>query len=224
MHSNDKASSVRGQNIRIEPGQKIHIEFKRTEYADLSKPYTEKECLKPEEIKTTQSEKHTFENVFSVKVCEEKCYRERFPMFCGCELSSDDIGRECSIYDFFNCRFNYYLYQKCKEDCKEPCEYVKYSATYSVTPYDTSANSRNTEEVNKRLISISLQPETLDTTYITQRPRYQFFDIFSNIGGLMGLCLGISLITLLEVFEFFFSSLISECKKLFNHIQTCRQT
>ena len=51
------------------------------------------------------------------------------------------------------------------------------------------------------MLELNIYPQTLEHTIVTQQPRYHPFDIFSNIGGLMGLCLGISLVTLVEFLE-----------------------
>ncbi len=44
----------------------------------------------------------------------------------------------------------------------------------------------------------------LSETIIEERPVYSFVVVVSNLGGLLGLYLGFSLLTLLEIVEFWF--------------------
>ncbi len=44
----------------------------------------------------------------------------------------------------------------------------------------------------------------LSETIIEERPVYSFVEVISNLGGLLGLYLGFSLLTVLEIVEFWF--------------------
>ena len=48
---------------------------------------------------------------------------------------------------------------------------------------------------------ISVFYEDLKYTWINQKPKMQFIDLISNIGGSLGLFVGISFISFLELFE-----------------------
>ena len=56
------------------------------------------------------------------------------------------------------------------------------------------------EEMRRRLLQLNVYYITPEEKHMTQHPRYNAFEIFSRIGGLMGLCLGVSLISVLELY------------------------
>jgi hypothetical protein len=55
----------------------------------------------------------------------------------------------------------------------------------------------------KTFFSINVYFSDLKYTLITQQPKYEIFDLISNVGGILGLFLGISFISFLEIFEVF---------------------
>ena len=102
-------------------------------------------------------------------------------------------------------------FNSCTTNCKRRCEFVKYASTVTTATFPNPlsvafANRsgfpvKTEEEMRRRMLELNIYPQTLEHTIVTQQPRYHPFDIFSNIGGLMGLCLGISLVTLVEFLE-----------------------
>lgn len=44
----------------------------------------------------------------------------------------------------------------------------------------------------------------LKYTFISQQPKVELFDLISNIGGILGLFLGVSFLTCVEFFEILF--------------------
>ena len=158
---------------------------------------------------------------YTVSGCESDCTDEDEYNQCGCyERASNDTANECTIANVRLCLQKPNLdFSYCNNRCKKPCRYTKYAYKWSSAFFPNNygfellqllrRKAETKDTASKRYLQLNVYPETLDTTYISQRPRYEFFDIFSNIGGLMGLCLGISLITFLEVIEFLFCCIVS---------------
>ena len=67
--------------------------------------------------------------------------------------------------------------------------------------------------MRRRMLELNIYPQSLEHYSLTQQPRYNAFDIFSNVGGLMGLCLGVSLISVLELCDFICSCLFQLLKR-----------
>ena len=70
-------------------------------------------------------------------------------------------------------------------------------------------------DLKQSVLSLKIFYNDLTYTLISQQPKMQLFDLISNIGGLLGLFLGVSFLTLAEVLEAFlaiFQILIANLK------------
>ena len=57
------------------------------------------------------------------------------------------------------------------------------------------------EEVNKHFIVLYIYYNKLSYKFISQNPKTEMFNFISNIGGLLGVFLGISFLSFIEIFE-----------------------
>jgi hypothetical protein len=57
------------------------------------------------------------------------------------------------------------------------------------------------ENVSKTFYSINVYYQNLKYTLISQHPKTELFGLYSNIGGTLGLFLGFSFISIIELFE-----------------------
>jgi hypothetical protein len=67
--------------------------------------------------------------------------------------------------------------------------------------YDILTNSYDQNPKNSSNYTIGVYYEDLKYTLISQQPKIELFGLISNIGGTLGLFIGFSFITLLEIFE-----------------------
>ena len=58
--------------------------------------------------------------------------------------------------------------------------------------------------MNKNLIIIYVYYKELKYTLISQQPKTEIFDLISKIGGILGLFMGISFMSLIEILEILF--------------------
>ena len=70
--------------------------------------------------------------------------------------------------------------------------------------FSYSNKFKNFEEVRKYFFSIYIYYEDLKYTIITQQPRSETFNLISNIGGTLGLFIGISFLSFIEILELIF--------------------
>lgn len=154
---------------------------------------------------------------------------------CGCQSSLLEFEKECvrklSDKDLMNdskkCVANYLkgfqnemLNEKCRKYCPLECD----SLSYSITQYLGLINDKgkiskvrkegsyglefdNYEELNKHFVGILVYFKDLKYTLIRQEPKTQMFDFISNIGGILGLFLGISFLSFIEIFEILIENL-----------------
>jgi len=84
----------------------------------------------------------------------------------------------------------------CENYCPLECDSVKYETSHSFTKY-----SEKYQESNKNMISFRIFYEKLDYTVMDEVAQMNVFDLISNVGGNLGLFIGISFISFAEVFE-----------------------
>ena len=59
----------------------------------------------------------------------------------------------------------------------------------------------NYEQVQKRFVSVKIYFNEMKYTFISQKPKTEVVDLVSNMGGTMGLFLGVSFLSFVEIFE-----------------------
>ncbi|XP_070552376.1 acid-sensing ion channel 5-like [Ptychodera flava] len=132
---------------------------------------------------------------------------------CGCkEIHMPGPYRECNLQESLTCTsplIDTFGHQN-TEFCNVACEEVNYipHISYANIPskplvddlWDKKNMSRDFLRDNYADVSVFL--EDLNCKQITFVPAITLNSIWSNFGGLMGLCLGASLITIVECIDF----------------------
>ena len=59
------------------------------------------------------------------------------------------------------------------------------------------------EQINRNFAYITVYYKELKYALITQEPKTEIFNFISNIGGILGLFLGISFLSFIEILEMF---------------------
>lgn len=111
----------------------------------------------------------------------------------------------------------------CLESCPQECEYVDYTTTVSssqfptITYSDVLVYNENISEnfaadksqkqftsVKSSVLSVNVFSKSDLYMNVREKPSTEFEQFISNFGGAMGLFLGISLLSLVEIFELFY--------------------
>ena len=110
-------------------------------------------------------------------------------------------------------------YENCAAYCPLECDSISYAITGYNEPIpinsgNISNSTRNSysslekfdtyEEVSKHFIVIYVYYKELEYTLISQVPKTEIFGFISNVGGTLGLFLGISFLSFMEIFEILF--------------------
>jgi len=105
----------------------------------------------------------------------------------------------------------------CSKECPLECDSVKYDLSISFTKLIVErivslsnelggiANPKFkmlTEKDSQDLVFVNVFYKDLDYTSISQLPKMDFFDLVSNIGGNLGLFIGVSFLSFAEIIEF----------------------
>jgi len=184
-----------GQNPLFLKAGKIHFLtiIKSETEAKLSEPYNS--------CKETKTDLH-----YHQMNCIESCIFNNIGITRNCTLN-DSLFKvsglnECPRFDFGFVRQDYL--EDCEKKCLPSCESVKSSSQMAQFDYDDPVNSQT---IIKFVVS------DLSSLSITQIPKKTTFEFISaDIGGALGLFMGISFLNFIEIFEFIvdiFSSLIA---------------
>ena len=211
-----------GESIFVGPGQSVDIALRKEVHKTLPKPYSEEDCVDGEQDFNSSD---VLGYPYSQKACASACYNSRYKEVCDCYIQSRNRDLECTYTHLINCPdlYTFDVREECLNNCKRTCNFVKYIPTISKSAYPNPVAveaarrlnfpAQNESAIRRRLLELSLHFATLDETRVTQHPRYEPFEIFSNFGGMLGLCLGVSLISLLELCEFLLRLLLICCKR-----------
>ena len=95
---------------------------------------------------------------------------------------------------------NIVINSKCVIECPEKCDSVKYETFYSFTKFERN-NSFNVKIDD--YVAFGVYFDSLDYTLIDQIPKMNKLDLISNIGGNLGLFIGVSFLSFAEIIELF---------------------
>jgi hypothetical protein len=150
---------------------------------------------------------------------------------CSCNSSLRDFEKDCVKHffqketDIFKCIRNYLnnltkkttFKRKCRSYCPLECDSMTFRISNYIEQFPVSGRISNEsknayelekyttyEQVNKHLIQLHVYYNDLRYIQISQEPKTETFTFISNIGGILGLFIGISFLSLIEIFELFF--------------------
>ncbi|RUS86266.1 hypothetical protein EGW08_005958 [Elysia chlorotica] len=209
--------------VSLVPGAYADVRFKHERTKFLPLPYESAGsggCVDTEDPTFINPLK--FHNTYSFDLCVQELLIDRLHDQCGClfqPFASTLKVKECTVLKFHVCFLtvqSQVLSDALKPDsnlCIESCENLNYVTTLSysaldsesIKPYLSSPNGTNIsvmlEADLKNFIFIQIQPLSLDVNTVEHVPEMTLLDIFAQIGGCMGLFLGASLMTWMEIFD-----------------------
>jgi hypothetical protein len=161
--------------------------------------------------------------IYTQKDCIDLCVEEFIEKMC------DQINKNKK-----KCRFEYWdestknIPRKCFLECPIECEYISYKLIPFYAGAITNINEKimlnairerkipsvhNVSTFLKNCIFISVHYNSLHYTMINQLPKMEIFDLVSNIGGTLGLFIGISFLSFVELIELVYYLCVSLMRK-----------
>ena len=168
---------------------------------------------------------------YSFSACTAECKTDAYEEHCGCVPYKQQyvVGAYIPVCKLSQseCKPPGNFFAECHGKCKQPCEYTEYS--FTMESRDWVTKSMKKRKVNgsienwykyelenlpqENYINLIVQFKSLGYTSISQHAAYPGSALFGNIGGMMGLCLGASILTVVEILEFW----LREClRRLMN--------
>jgi hypothetical protein len=172
----------------------------------------------------------SYNNAYDYYNCKLLCFQKYLGSICKCQslLSRQffyDNMRECESHDetcaldaWLNFSNNLDIINEC--ECPVKCISVSYTSTNSISDFPTKFYAENIlsqfplmiarftdkskmtyENIRKRVIAINVYYDEIKEALIKNEIKMSSFDLFSCIGGILSLFVGINIITFIEFFE-----------------------
>jgi len=151
---------------------------------------------------------------------------------CNCETTFENFATDCLTRPgdpLFNseikkCVANYLKtfrvkeqFEKCQKFCPKECVSMSHimSSYFELIPISGILSSsmrkisdfekfKTYEEIHEHYIRVYVYYKDLKYTLISENPKTEPFNFISSIGGILGLFLGISFLSFIEMFEIIF--------------------
>ena len=143
------------------------------------------------------------------------CSSKLGEFYTNCYINGTDIMRKC-IDSYTNKIISdkEFFIKYCLDRCPVECDYIIYKTNtnyvqfsdkvldYYKLMYPQYGNMTN-EMLGKNVVYLNVNYANLQYTFINQIPTSDLISLISNIGGTLGLFLGISFFSLVEILEIF---------------------
>ena len=203
---------------RLKTGQERFLIIDKLSEKKLDIPYNPcqnnkviKQTLTPEILKSIGDYEYRQNNCYSI------CSMNYLTLACNCTFNE---SINCADSNCLKVEYDAFDYTKqCSHLCPVECDSNHYTVKKQAVSYLPSGEklielrewlkvkNKDSDLSDRKLISkimyMNFFYENLKYTSITQIPKMIFSDLVSNVGGTLGLFLGISLLSFIEVLEFF---------------------
>ncbi len=202
------------------PGQRIEVAVKKMVFKRKPAPF-------PANCSEGSSVKQVIPGRYSRKNCQSSCVLNEIYEKCGSVFPQNSVYMPETHYpntdkyvnsqQFYQCGYEVYKAMNTSAcDCPYPCEQVFYVTEVSRRPwrqsfitarvrkslskfFNISANEVNLDLAKKSLIHLSVFHSDFVTEHVTEEELYSLESLLCDFGGLMGLLIGASLISLFEI-------------------------
>lgn len=221
IHEPQEMPDLHSKSMLLHPGELIHVGIKKVITKALKKPYSQDDCL----TDTREAEKRIYNSMkyydlpYSQSLCNKQCLVHEIAYENVCSLFPNGTS-DCSFLHYVEKAF--FNFQKIRagkispseicHNCLANCtttEYPRYTsyaafpnsaAEKEIVHYRPQYNTR--EKMRANILELNVYYETLEVTTMKQIPTITPSQLWSNFGGLIGLTLGASFITVAEFLDF----------------------
>ena len=224
---NSSIKPASSEGFSIESSKKTDIAIQRTFISKEPDPYSD--CVDLNNYDSSYYRFLTDLNLkYRQQDCFNLCLQKQIIEKCSCyDLNFPMISNSTPCgYDKINCSYGvFYAFIKNKidDECSKLCPLECDSIRYDVSISSNTAISRQGynlykkiidafaqkygeynltyEEVKERLLILNIYYSELSYIRISESPKTSIIDLFSNLGGTLGLYVGISFLSFIEIVE-----------------------
>ena len=221
----NKSSKITTSNINIQPGVYSYLGLRKTIDTKLTLPYND--CI--DDLDSYKSfESSLYKNISNEGFIYNQlmCLDYAFLRFVAkCPLSFDECANNINKNTFVTDWSAYYdnqIFRKYLPMCPEECTTTQFQITLSQNSYPSNnefknlksnsnlmskfgnASSVNLDDLKKSVYMVSIYFEDLKYTMISQQAKTNVMDLVSSIGGSLGLFMGASFLSLIDIIQIIF--------------------
>nr|XP_058971897.1 acid-sensing ion channel 1C-like [Pocillopora verrucosa] len=218
VHDQQTLPLVSQLGFAVSPGTSTFAALKKLRTLNLPKPY-EGNCHDKEITSIPGYNKYT------IPSCQEICVTNFVINKCGCrDALMPDINntKVCGLREIKNClekeMINFYSRIDDQCECPVPCDSISYNPILSYADFPsnnfiedyvkrrgpnftTDSLEEKQESMSQNQLELRVYFQELNYQVIEEIPAYNYESLLGEIGGQVGLCVGASLLTVLEFFD-----------------------
>ncbi|XP_071087492.1 acid-sensing ion channel 4-A-like [Haliotis cracherodii] len=222
----DASSTV----VMAAPGFSTFVAMQKFLYMYQPHPYTafdDMECVDTTSAQFVNPLKYY--SYYTYNHCLMECVQMKAFSECGCIGPSDpQDGPRCSLAKQDSC-YKPFVRSMSKDGtivkecgCVSECTFDRYPAQVSSSSFPANiwdntflniTRARDKGSMKDNFLELRVFYDQMIVTSITQQPQYTVASLFSNVGGQMGLCLGASILTVMEITELLVFIILFLCDK-----------
>ncbi|XP_060104167.1 acid-sensing ion channel 3 [Heteronotia binoei] len=211
IHSQGEPPSVDQLGFGVAPGFQTFVSCQQQRLFYLPPPWGD--------CKSGPAESAFFPR-YSLAACRIDCETRYLAEACNCRmLHMPGNANICTPEQYKGCAEPALDLLVEKEEaycrCHTPCETVRFNKELSVVQIPSKASAkylakkynRSEQYIKENLLVLDIFFEALSYETIEQKKAYEVAGLLGDIGGQMGLFIGASLLTILEIFDYLFEVL-----------------
>jgi hypothetical protein len=158
-------------------------------------------------------------------LCYSICFQDKVIQECNCSVGTLPDYKEvnpCTIFDIDCAKkivssfFTADSFESCDSNCPVACSYIEYSTKASSVSFPNEyfktllmndskiiATNISYDKLDKAFLKVNIFYESMSYTQTIENPALTFETFISNIGGILGLFIGISVLSFLEIIDLF---------------------
>ncbi|XP_034301154.2 acid-sensing ion channel 3 isoform X2 [Magallana gigas] len=240
VHDPNEHPAIEVNGFLVPPGRMALATISKTTHSYLGTPYKafgDEYCL---DTASDEFVNPVHPSPYSINACQKKCEADIIYQLCGCvQLGTIGNYTICSHYQYYQCYFNRSFQQNTTVpsiakscNCPQPCQQTTYDVKVSTALYPSEEAAAfldgrfgfSKQYVKENFIELHIYFDYLKVHDVKQVPVYASEkDILSNIGGQMGLLMGASLLSLLEIAEFLVNCVMFLIKKCWSRMANMKK-
>ena len=229
IHNQTQEPFYQGSITPVAANTETYLSVKRNFITKLESPYGN--CLN--DTSSTQFYNYIVNKInrsYSKELCLKICTQYQLIQECGCQsflyiFYQDTSAGYCKNSQQLTCLRNFInnytlALDSCKTSCSYECNTVEYEISsfnalyptsfYTNTLYDYSKAkgfNLSLSEIPQAFVKLFIYYDSLKYTATVQTAQLQMSDLMANIGGNLGLFLGMSFLTIAELIEISFNTI-----------------
>ncbi|XP_076315734.1 epithelial sodium channel subunit beta-like [Tachypleus tridentatus] len=222
IHSPYEVPKTKNLGMNLIPGYYYKYQLATTIVESLPPPYStnckEYQIIKERRVNATMTQMD----------CIDECVSKETTNTCGCTYERLYLlfGSPMCPHDDNDCLHEAYenIMKKCFVFCRKPCRETTYSIVASdfylwpeymkdVWSYFKWLKFDNITHARNNLLRLKIYYQKMIRTVYKHRPRYEPIEVFSVLGGYIGLWLGVSFSALYQYLETMIVQFVETCRK-----------